>query len=172
MHSSFIQELQDEVDKNVAWLPEHLKSTPQTFMKAVKQGFKTGFSRNGETASFLDHAVVALIDLLDTVSYNVRHEKKTSLRASLNNIKRTYIAQSLDPEEIESEIESMEEILIDQEITLRLLKRDKFYNLYHKNENENKKRKFDADIEDEEQNMVELRKKLETIKVSFIFFNV
>jgi hypothetical protein len=162
-----MKELQDEVDKHASWLPEHLKSTPQTFMQAVKQGFKTGFDRNGETFSFLDHVVIALIDLLDTVSDNVRHEKITSLKASLNSIKRTYTAEELDADDIESEIESMEDLLIDQEITLRVLKRERFTYLYHKNENETKKRKFDADIEYQQQKMEELRKKLETIKVSY-----
>lgn len=137
-------------------------------MKAVKQGFKTGFSRNGETASFLDHSVVALIDLLDTVCHTVRHEKTASLKASLNNIKRTYITQNLDPEEIESEIETMEELLIDEEITVGFLKRERFYNLYHKNDDETKKMKFEADIECHKKNMEELRKKLETVKVRYL----
>lgn len=167
VHRSFIQDLQDEIDKHISWLPEHLKSTPQTFLKAVKQGFNTGFLANGETLSFLDHSVVALIDLLDTVSYNVRHEKITSLKASLNNIRRTYMAESLDPDDIESEVDRIEDLLIDQEVAIKILKRERFHNLYHKNENETKKRKFDADIEDQQQKMQELRNKLETIKVSY-----
>lgn len=84
-------------------------------MEAVEEGFKTGFSADGKTSSYVDHMVNALFDLRDQIASSVRENKTKSLTASINNIKRMLEAESLDPTQLQSEIENVEKMIVDEE---------------------------------------------------------
>ena len=166
-YSSFIQELNEEIGKCENWIPDDMKMTLKAFMKAVDEGFKTGFSaEDGETTLFLDYSVNALADLMDSMYNYLREIKKGSLTSSLNNIKRMYQAESLDHTQIHLEVDFMEERIWEEENTVMNLKRERSFITYHKHDNEQKKRRLDHDIERKQQAIGGMRKKLEKIQVS------
>jgi len=166
-YSSFIQELNEEIGKCENWIPDDMKMTLKAFMKAVDEGFKTGFSaEDGETTLFLDYSVNALADLMDSMYIYLREIKKGSLTSSLNNIKRMFQAESLDHHQIHLEVDFMEERIWEEENTVMNLKRERSFITYHKHDNEQKKRRLDHDIERKQQAIGGMRKKLEKIQVS------
>lgn len=165
--SSFIQELKSDIKKSINWLPDDMKRTPCVFMEAVEEGFKTGFSADGKTSSYVDHMVNALFDLRDQTAISVRENKTKSLTASIDNIKRMLEAESLDPTQLQSEIENVEKMIVDEEKILMSWKREVCYIKYHKIEDNREKRKLDQCIEEKQQVIETLRKKLTKIKVSF-----
>jgi hypothetical protein len=166
-YSSFIQELNEEIGKCENWIPDDMKMTLKAFMKAVEDGFKTGFSaEDGETTLFLDYSVNALADLMDSMYIYLREIKKGSLTSSLNNIKRMFQAESLDHDQIHLEVDFMEERIWEEENTVMNLKRERSFITYHKHDNEQKKRRLDHDIERKQQAIGGMRKKLEKIQVS------
>ena len=166
-YSSFIQELNEEIGKCENWIPDDMKMTLKAFMKAVDEGFKTGFSaEDGETTLFLDYSVNALADLMDSIYIYLREIKKGSLTSSLNNIKRMFQAESLDHNQIHLEVNFMEERIWEEENTVMNLKRERSFITYHKHDNEQKKRRLDHDIERKQQAIGGMRKKLEKIQVS------
>ena len=166
-YSSFIQELNEEIGKCENWIPDDMKMTLKAFMKAVEEGFKTGFSaEDGETTLFLDYSVNALADLMDSIYIYLREIKQGSLTSSLNNIKRMFQAESLDHNQIHLEVDFMEERIWEEENTVMNLKRERSFITYHKHDNEQKKRRLDHDIERKQQAIGGMRKKLEKIQVS------
>jgi len=159
--------LNEEIGKCENWIPDDMKMTLKAFMKAVEEGFKTGFSaEDGETTLFLDYSVNALADLMDSMYNYLREIKKGSLTSSLNNIKRMYQAESLDHTQIHLEVDFMEERIWEEENTVMNLKRERSFITYHKHDNEQKKRRLDHDIERKQQAIGGMRKKLEKIQVS------
>lgn len=159
-------EIKTEVLKYKNWIQPDMKKTLDLFMRALDEGFKTGVSEKG-VSSYVDHFLNGVIDLLDKVANDVSSDKKKNLRASLTNIKRMIQYNSWNPDDLSLDITKIEDKISNQEATVASLKRERSYMDYHKLDDQPKKQRIEHQIQQEQKMILDTRKVLEKIKVSF-----
>lgn len=142
-----------------------MKKTLDAFMRALDESFKIGVSQNG-VSSFVDHLLNGVIDLLDKVSDDISFDKKKSLNASLNNIKRMIVNHSWNPDDLTVDIGAIEQKISKGETTIAKLKRDRYYMDLHKLDDQHKRQRIESEIQQQQNLIIDQRNDLVKIKVS------